>query len=364
MKPPLGVQIAPWTPARTVYETAPLLARAFDMVWVPDQLLARNAQVLLAALAAGGRIGVASGIAVPLGRNPVDLASGMATIAELLPPDRPMVVGMGAGGSLVSGLFTKAGATDLLRECVALFRRLWSGEAVSIADYPNVARQVRWRDGATARLTYPVRRPLPIFAAVGGPRTMELVEEVADGLICTTTYPALSYAALGQGRLPAGIAAVAQARASAGRPLRMVYGLNICVSADRSAARAATRRQVALIVGNPALRSELAAAGLDDESLTAVRRAFAEGAGVVDAARQVSDDLIDAFVVSGTPDECVERLGHIVPAARAAGFGEFYLGAPLGPDLPEAAELLVNAVVPEIWSTTHSRGTTEATCAA
>ncbi len=349
----LGVQIAPWSPAREVCESASLLAKAFDVVWVPDQLPARSASVLLAALAATGRVGVASGLAVPLGRNPVELASVMATVAELVPEDRPVLMGMGAGGPIVASLFGKRGATDLLREFIGLIRRLWAGEAVPLAEYPAVSGRLGCRPGAVARLAYPVARPIPIVVAVGGPRTLRLVEEEADGLLCTSTFPPLSYAALGDGgnQTVAAIAGIVERRARAGRPLRLVYGLNVCVSADRSAARAAARRQVALTIGNPAVRAHLSVAGLDPAAIAAVHAAFDRGGGVAEAAPWLPDEVVDTFVVAGDPDECVQRLAGFVATARRAGFSEFYLGAPLGPQLAEAARLLVDAVVPRVWPT-------------
>ncbi len=347
----LGVQIAPWTPARQICQAVPVLCTAFDVVWVPDQMLARNAQVLLAAIAASGQIGVASGIAVPLGRNPVDQASAMATISELLPADKAMLMGVGAGGSLVSGLFDKSGATDLLREAIILTRRLWAGDAVRIEEFPLVDAALRWRRGATVRLTYPVTRAIPILAAVGGPRTMRLVEEVADGMICTSTFPRLSYPALARADATREIRELVDRRAVAGRPLRLIYGLNCSVSEDRAAARSFARRQVALIVGNPALRATLGEAGLnlDVESIDAVRAAFARGGGVEEAAHSLSDSLLDAFIVAGTAHECASRLAEVITDARAAGFSEFYLGTPLGPDLAEAARLLAGTVVPSVW---------------
>jgi 5,10-methylenetetrahydromethanopterin reductase len=349
----LGVQIAPWSPAREVCESAALLAKAFDVVWVPDQLTARSASVLLAALAATGQVGVASGVAVPLGRNPAELASVMATVAELAPEDRSVLMGMGAGGPIVGSMFGKRGATDLLRESIVMIRRLWAGETVLFADYPAVSERLGCRPGAVARLAFPVVRPIPIVVAVGGPRTLRLVEEEADGLLCTSTFPPLSYAVLGDGgnRTVSAIAEMADRRARANRPLRLVYGLNVCVSADRSAARAAARLQVALTIGNPAVRAHLADAGLDPAAVGAVHAAFERGGGVAEAAPLLPDDVVDTFVVAGEPDECAQRLSGLVATARSAGFAEFYLGAPLGPRLPEAARLLVDTVVPRVWPT-------------
>ncbi len=346
-----GVQVAPWVPAGRLVAAAAVLGKAFDVVWVPDQMLARNIYALLAAVAAGGQVGVGSAVAVPLSRNPIDLASSMATIAELAAPDRPVLMGMGAGGSLVASLLPKRSATAVLRESVELVRRLWTGEPVPLADYPTLAARLGWRPGASARLTYPVTREIPILVAVGGPKTLALAEDATDGLLGTSTFPPLSYAALRAGdRSSAGrIADVADRRARAGRPMRLIYGLNCCVSADRAAAREFARRQAALVVGNPAVWPALDAVGLDLESAHAVRAVLDRGEGVEAAARAVADDVLDAFVVSGTPAECVDLLGESAALARAAGFTECYLGVPLGPDLAEAARILVDTIAPELW---------------
>jgi hypothetical protein len=42
--------------------------------------------------------------------------------------------------------------------------------------------------------------------------------------------------------------------------------------------------------------------------------------------------------------------GHSVSGITAAqGYTDFYVGAPLGPDLAEAADLLADRVVPALW---------------
>jgi len=348
---PIGVQVVPWVPARHLVAAASVLSKAFDVVWVPDQMLARNMQVVLTAIAVQGEVGVGSCVAVPLSRNPIDLASAMATIAELAAPERPVLMGMGAGGPLVASLMPKTSATEVLRESVSLIRRLWTGELVPIADYPVLAARLGWRPDASARLTYPVARPIPILVAVGGPRTLELADQTADGLVCTSTYPPLSYAALRSRDYAVArrITGMARRRDQAGWPMRLIYGLNCCVSADRAAARGFARRQAALVAGNRAVWPALRAIGLDLDSAKAVRAALDRGEGLEIAAGQVSDAVLDAFVVAGTPAECIDQLAELRGLAREAGFAEFYLGVPLGPDLAEAAQILAGTVVPELW---------------
>ena len=132
-------------------------------------------------------------------------------------------------------------------------------------------------------------------------------------------------------------------------PLRLIFGINVSVSKDRQLARAHARRQVALVVGNPRLWPDLARVGLDVDSSEEVRDAFDTGLGVDGAAARCSEALADALIISGTPDECVEPITELRDLALAHGYSEFYVGAPLGPDPVEAAELLLSQVVPAVW---------------
>ena len=121
------------------------------------------------------------------------------------------------------------------------------------------------------------------------------------------------------------------------------------VSRDRAAARAHARRQLALVVGNPSCWPALSNVGLDVESAGEVKEAFDLGLGIEGASARLSDGLVDALLVAGTPDDCVERIATLRDLARKEGYEEFYLGAPLGPDPREAAELLLTQVVPQVW---------------
>ena len=84
-----------------------------------------------------------------------------------------------------------------------------------------------------------------------------------------------------------------------------------------------------------------------------MKEAFDLGLGIEGASARLSDGLVDALLVAGTPDDCVERIATLRDLARKEGYEEFYLGAPLGPDPREAAELLLTQVVPQVWPDRH-----------
>ena len=350
MKEPLGVQVAPWCSSRELVELGARLAPVTDIVWVQDQMLARNVYVLLAALAARG-CGVGTNVTYAVARNPIEMASAAATITELLDDDREFVLGMGTGGALVKSLFSTERSITATRESIRLMRALWSGVAVPLDDFPVLGARLGYKPGATATLTYPVSKPPPIVLAGVGPKILGVAAELGDGLISPSNLPTLSIASFRTGRFGelSGLDAVRAARPATLPPLRMIYGINVSVSRDRDAARAHARRQLALVLGNPNLWPDLEAVGLDVGAAGAVKAAFDEGLGIDGASARMSDELSDALIIAGTPDECIDRIADLRDRATAEGYDEFYLGAPLGPDPVEAAELLCRDIIPTLW---------------
>lgn len=350
MSTPLGLQIAPWRRSDEIVAVGKRLRDVVDIVWVQDQMLARNVYVLLAALAQAG-CGVGTNVTYPIGRNPIEMASAIATLAELVHDGKDLQVGIGTGGALVTSLFEKEKGVTAVRETIKLMRALWSGEVVPLDDYPTLGARLSYRSGAKAQLTYAVERRPSILVAGVKPRILEAAAELADGIICPSNMPTFSMPSLKSGRFGeiSGLDAARAARPAGERPLRLNYGINLSVSQDRDQARLFARRQAALIVGNAHLASDFEAIGIDAEALAPVKAAFEEGLGVDGAAARMTDDLTDALIISGTPEECIGQMVELRDLAAASGFTEFYVGAPLGPDFTEAAEILVTEVIPEVW---------------
>ncbi|HEY3541815.1 MAG TPA: LLM class flavin-dependent oxidoreductase [Gaiellaceae bacterium] len=346
----LGIQLAPWRRTDELVAAGEQLREFVDVIWVQDQMLARNVYVVLTALAHAG-CGVGTNVTYPIGRNPVEMASAIATIAELTTDEQELVVGMGTGGALVSSLFETSGAVTAVREAITLMRSLWRGETVQLDEFPQLGGALGYRKGATAQLTFPCPRVPEIVVAGVKPKIMRTAAELADGLICPSNLPTMSIGAFGSGRFGelSGLDAARAARPADAAPLRLIYGINVSVAEDRELARAYARRQIALVAGNPRLWPDLQAVGLDIESAAGVKEAFEAGLGVDGAAERVSADLTDGLMIAGTPEECVERMITLRDRAADAGFDEFYVGAPLGPDPLDAARILCERVLGEVW---------------
>jgi 5,10-methylenetetrahydromethanopterin reductase len=346
----LGVQLTPWSNSRELVQFGRRLSDVFDIIWVQDQVLARNVYALLGALAQAD-CGVGTNVTYPIGRNPIEMASAVATVAELVSADSELVVGMGTGGALVNSLFSKNKPVTVVREAITLMRRLWDGDAVELDEFPVLGAAMSYRPGAVARLTYEAIRHPDILLAGVGPLILGVAATHADGLISASNLPTLSRAAFDTGRYDeiSGLDIVKKKRPAGAPPMRMVYGINVSISADRERARAHARRQVTLVAGNPRLWPALHEVGLDVGSAEEVKKAFDDGLGIEGATARCSEALADALIVSGTPEECIGPMIELRDRALAHGYNEFYVGAPLGPDPVEAAELLMSVVIPEVW---------------
>lgn len=230
-------------------------------------------------------------------------------------------------------------------------RALWTGEPVPLDAFPVLGAALGYSPRASAQLTYPVRRRPDIVVAGVGPKILAVAAAHADGVISPGSLPTLSRAALLSGRFGevSGLDNMLAARPAGSAPMRLIFGINVSISKDRDRARAHALRQVCLIVGSPRFWPDLAAVGLDVESAGEVKAAFDHGLGVQGAAERCFTSIADALIISGTPEDCIGPMTELRDLAAAHGYTEFYVGAPLGPDLAEAVDLLLTEVIPEVW---------------
>ncbi len=351
----LGVQVTPWVSTREILALGSTLTPQIDTIWVQDQMLARNVWVVLGALAQQG-CGVGTNVTWPFGRNPIEMASAAATISELLEPGRTLTIGMGSGGALVNALFDMSGRAAVVEESLTLMKALWTGVEVQLDDFPLLGARLGYNANAVAQLSYPVPNPPRVMLAGVGPRITELTARAADGGISASNLPLHSRAAMTSTDYVA-ISNMAPllSRARRDETFRLHFGMNVSISDDRDVARAHARRQVALIVGNPAMWSVMELIGLDMDSARATKAAFDAGLGIDGASRWVSDSVVDSLVIAGNPDDVVEPLAELRDIALDHGYTDFFFGAPLGPDLAGAATLLSERVIPALWPDRPSR---------
>jgi 5,10-methylenetetrahydromethanopterin reductase len=149
----------------------------WDAAWIPDsQLRRRDTYVMLAAAAqVTERITLGPLLANPMNRHPTVTASSIATIDELAPGRTALGWGVGDTAVRLAGL--RPARIAELESSTRLMRALLDGLEVDV--------------GAARPARLPHHRPVPIWIAAGGPKTLRMAGGVADGVfIRVGTHPA------------------------------------------------------------------------------------------------------------------------------------------------------------------------------
>ena len=143
-------------------------ALGWDAALQPDsQLRRRDTYVLLAAAArVTERITLGPLLANPINRHPTVTASSIATIDELAPGR--VLLGWGVGDTAVRLAGLKPARIAELEASTRLMRSLLDGEGVEV--------------GAPRPARLPHHRPVPIWIAAAGPKTLRMAGAVADGV--------------------------------------------------------------------------------------------------------------------------------------------------------------------------------------
>lgn len=272
----------------------------FASVWATE-FYDRSATVGLSMMAqATSTIELGSAIAYAFGRTPLVTAAEARDLDEI--SNGRLTLGLGTGTKRMQqdwhGLDGEHPASRM-EELVPLLRKLWRLHEGPIE---HEGRFYTLRVKPTAPPREPLRLDTPIYMAGVNPRMVEAAGAVADGLIghplFTPEYvseivrPALAKGAERTGRTPPPIAgyitcSVNEDRAEARRGAAMVIAFNSTVKTYRLTHRIS---------------------GFEAEA-EAVREAWTNGdwEGMIAA---VSDEMIDAIVLAGTPDEVRERFAE------------------------------------------------------
>jgi 5,10-methylenetetrahydromethanopterin reductase len=180
-------------------------------------------------------------------------------------------------------------------------------------------------------------RPVPIVFASSGPRSLEAAGRVADGVLFQV------------GALPGMVSYALEhvERGAVGRPVTRYMRLACSLDHDRRAARAAAAGYVAAAAGT-VFRS--APAELLDEALLADIRAlkerydyFEHTSSTAAHSELVTDRILDAIAIAGTPEEAVPRFRELA----ASGVDAFVLTV-TSPRPEDTLRLLADEVLPAL----------------
>lgn len=287
-------------PNRNVRECVKLAQLAesvgYKGFWVADShSVFRDAYVVLTGAAlATERIELATGVSPTVTRHPAALANALATLQEL--SGGRALLGIGVGDSAVRNLGLKPDRLAVFEQKALTIKSLLRGQPV---EYEGHELQMNWANFE-----------VPIIMACSGPKSLQLGGRIADGILFQVgSDPAFVRYALDN---------IRKGAEAAGRKLedlRLLMRVACCVSDDRDAARDAVKGYASVAAGTTyaTVPREYFDDDLYDE-LTAFKAGYDYQQHASSDARHadlLTDRILDAIAIAGTPEEAVQRFSEI-----------------------------------------------------
>jgi 5,10-methylenetetrahydromethanopterin reductase len=348
----ISFQMLPEQPARELLDAAAVADRlGYYACYSADEIYHKDAWLLFAAAAQRTeRIRLGPCLAPLYVREPTYIAQLAATLDELSDGRAEVVFGIGNIAMLEQYGVEWRGTRPIarLREAYQVMRTVLDEGAI---DFEGEF----YRYSGVTTAAHPVQEHLPVkIGAMGGPKSMELAGEIADGLHtgCAYSPEALGYT-------------VEHFRAGAERAGRDPAGLDLgdsllgAIAADGDIARRAGRILASFYI--PSMPAALLERhGIDPERVAAVNDAFAAG-DVQRALKATPEEVADKIMVAGTPEDWVRWLTETyAPAglnhALVSFTDPFTLKAWAGieidglPDLGEQVRIVGEQVLPAVGS--------------
>ncbi len=312
-----GIEFVPNEPALKVGYMAKLAEDAgFDTIWITDHYNNRDVYSTLAVLSlATSKVKLGTGVTNPYTRNVAVTASSIASINEI--SGGRAILGIGPGDKATFDAMGIAWEKPLtaVKESVSALRELLAKKRVESLGMAGA--QLAFKAGE-----------IPIYIGAQGPKMLETAGMIADGVLVNASHPDdFEYA----------VPLVKKGAEKAGRDPEEV---EICAytsfSADKNGEKAVAEAKIVvafIVAGSP--ETVLSRHGIKPEEAAAVSSAIGKG-DFGSALGAVSETMIRAFSVSGTPDDCKARVEELL----ATGVTQVVVGSPIGPNKERAIKLI------------------------
>jgi 5,10-methylenetetrahydromethanopterin reductase len=270
----------------------------------------------------------------PFRIHPIDIAANTALLADHAPGG--VYVGLARGAWLADhGIAEPAAPITGIREAVVIVQNLLTGESAGIN-----GKVFNVRDHVLSPYPLPEELP-PIMIGTWGHKLAQVAGEIADEVkIGGSSNPLMAKHIQGP---------VSLGEKKAGRrrgEVRVVFGAVTVVDNDRDAARNLARREAARYL--PVVASLDPSVEVEPGLMERIER-FASLGDFDQAGDLISDELLDRFAFSGTPDDIIRQTCELFDA----GVDRVEFGTPHGVNWGSGIRLLGEVVVPEIKKIYH-----------
>lgn len=288
----LGLQIVPTMPAAEIIETIQVAeALGYEYCMIADEGFMQDIYVCLGA-AAGVTESIRLGVVTNgYTRHPAVTAAALATVNEL--SHGRAFVTLVAGGTMVlqpMGI-ERTRPLAVIDDTIAVLRSLWRGEPV---DWQG--KQLRLEG---AQLSHG-QQSIPIWVAARGEKILELAGQQADGLVLM---------------VKADLADAIDVAGRSGRRLTHMY-LDRLAFTPEMIEEARGLYGYAILDSPPRMLRNL---GIDEATIEQMRVAFGRG-GAAAIAPLVTDEMVAAYQIAGSPEQCRSQLEELIGQHGIDGF--------------------------------------------
>lgn len=288
-------------PNRSITDFVDWIAQADELgfagVWVADsQSVFRDAFMALTLFAEHtSQMQLATGVTNVVTRHPAVLAHSFATLDEL--SGGRAILGVGVGESAIYNIGHKPAKLARMEEVIGVIRTLMRGET---AQY----------DGHELKVSWPPRE-VPVVIACTGPKSLQLAGRIADGVLFQVgADPELVRYA------KKNIAAGAEQAGREPSDIKLYQRLACAVSEDRERIRAEARGYASVAAGT--IYSAIPREDVPEELWYDLKRMKEQydyqkhGDMKAKHAGLITDRILDAVAISGTPEEAVPRFRELI----------------------------------------------------
>jgi 5,10-methylenetetrahydromethanopterin reductase len=269
-----------------------------ESIWMSDHLCFRDSMTTsMALLASTKKIKVAPAPMSPYSRSPIITAMSIATMEEFAPGRVIASPGTGNAAALKEAGIESPHPLQTMHEYVEILRRLLKGEAV------NFQGKMFQINGA--KMGFVPLAPIPMYITAVRSRMLQLAGEIGDGVLlsggCSPGYIAQCVREIEKGATKAGKSL---------SDVDVAGFVTASVANDRREAIEANKMFLAYIFRNVHHAENIRLGGcmVDQEGLAAaVAKRDWEA-----AKKFISDDVVHAHSVAGTPAECRAQLEMFV----------------------------------------------------
>ncbi|BBL61801.1 5,10-methylenetetrahydromethanopterin reductase [Methanobrevibacter arboriphilus] len=315
-----GIEFVPNEPIDKIAKLVKLAEDVgFEYVWITDHYNNKNVYEALALLAeATETIKLGPGVTNPYVRSPAVTAAAIATLDELSNGRATLGIGPGDKATFDALGIEWTKPVSTIKSAIEMMETLMSGG--------------KTESGAQLGGVKAVQDKIPIYMGAQGPMMLKTAGECSDGALINASNPK---------DFEAAVPLIEEGAKAGGKSMSDVdvAAYTCCsIAADSAAAVNAAKIVVAFIAAGsppPVLQRHGLPEGINEKLGGLIGKG--DFGGAISA---VSDDLMEAFSVCGTPDEFIPK----IEALGEMGVTQYVAGSPIGPDKEESIKLLGDVI--------------------